>query len=755
MKRGFVMGEKIIWVGNRESEILCSDIFYKSITMYGSNKGNNISINNGKEKVFINFIIDSIDKELKSSDIKLFFYSTKTAESVASKAPYLRERIVNKYIASSLKFIENKTYSCLWAGNIMPIIEFTEMFGNDCTYNKLSSIFCKREKFVIQENNSSGGTGTFLLTEENEDIIFQQLDKYSCYKVSPYYESSYSINVHIIISDKKVSILQPSIQIIENINNHLLYKGADFIAYLELSADIKQKILKCAGDIGCSLQKIGYLGVCGLDLLINNENVFFIEINPRFQASSMLINYALKYNSLPDLQTIVYDIFNDRADSKILSEIEKIKIEFSMLSFYQNKFLAFNNCLLSLLKNTSANIEKLIVENENSSTDGEYMFRAIFNTNISSVNYDGNLFVYQNLLNYCNLSSDILRKNTVVLKCALLTQGVRVSNEVQNMYVNGRFIKIATFDAIDITIDNNFVINCPTKTKFVELSPFSIQKDGDDVALFYLDDFISQITIAEQEQLPVKYTQNNINIHRIGYLTTDRLRIKHTSVCLFKKKDRGCKFCHITGVSDAEIPLADIFETIDQYRDNVDFRHFLIGGPTNSYKNEEYYVNEIARYIRLNSNKPIYVMSIPPVDPNVLEEYYNSGVNEVAFNIEIFDREIAKTVMPGKGEIPLKQYELALKKSSQLFGKENTRSMLIIGLDSQKSFLRGIECLCQLGVTPMISPFRPMDKTELSNFVPPTVNYILETYIKAKNICEKYGIKLGPTCAYCQNNTLT
>ncbi len=749
------MSEKIIWVGNRESEILCSNIFYKSITMYGSNKGNNVSINSGKEKGFINFIIDSIDEELKCNDVKLFFYSTKTAESVASKAPYLRERIINKYISSFLKFIENKTYSYLWASNIMPIIEFTEMFGNECTYNKLSNIFSKRKKFVIQENYSSGGTGTFVLTEENEDIIFQQLDKYSCYKVSPYYECSYSVNVHIIISNKKISILQPSIQIIENANNRLLYKGADFLAYLKLSPEIKQKILKCAANIGNSLQKLGYLGVCGLDLLVINNNVFFIEINPRFQASSMLINYALKHNSLPDLQTIVYDIFNDSVDSEILSEIENIKIEFSMLSFYQNEFLAFNNYLLSLLRNTSANIEKLIVENEGSSINGEYIFRVIFNTNISSINYDGNLFVYQNLLNYSNLSSDILRQNMVILKCALLTQGVRVSDEVQDLYVNGKFIKIATFDAIDITIDNDIVINCPTKTKFVELSPFSIQKHDDEVALFYLNDFISQIKIAEQEQLPVKYTRNNINIHRIGYLTTDRLRIKHTSICLFKKKDHGCKFCHITSVSDAEIPLDDIFETIDQYQSNVDFKHFLIGGPSNSYQNEEYYVNKIARYIRLTSNKPIYVMSIPPVDANTLEQYYNSGVTEVAFNIEIFDREIAKTVMPGKGDIPLNQYELALKKSSQLFGKENTRSMLIIGLDSQESFLRGIEYLCKLGVTPMISPFRPMDKTELSNFVPPTINYILETYFKTKEICKKYGIKLGPTCVYCQNNTLT
>lgn len=749
------MSEEIIWIGNRESELLCSDMFYKSITMYGSNNGNNISFNGSMEKEFISFVINIINAEIKNKDVSLFFYSNKTAEHVVSKAPHLKKRIINKYNTDILKFIENKTYSYLWASNIMPIIEFTELFGNECTYNKLYTIFSKREKFIIQKNYSSGGMGTFMLTKENEDIILRQLDKYCCYKVSPYYEHSYSVNVHLIISEKYVSVLQPSIQIIENVNDHLLYKGADFISYLKISSGTKQKILNYAASLGESLQKLGYLGVCGVDLLIINDNVFFSEINPRFQASSMLINYAFKHNNLPDLQTIVYNIYNGKINTEILSKAEKIKIEFSMISFYQNKSIAFNNYLLSCLRAASFGIEKLIVENENSETIGEYMFRVIFNTNISSVNYDGSLFIYQNLLNYSDLPPNVFCENKLILKCALLTQGVRVLEDVKTSYVNGKSIKIATFDAIDITIGNDVVINCPTKTKFVELSPFSIQKLGGKTALFYLNVLISQIKIAEQEQLPVKYTKNNINIHRIGYLTTDRLRIKHTSHCLFKKQNLGCKFCHITSSSDDKIPLDDIFETIDYYQNDVNFRHFLIGGPTNTYSNEEYYVNEITRYIRSTSNKPIYVMSVPPIDSDTLDNYYDSGVTEVAFNIEIFDRKIAQIIMPGKGKIPIKQYEFALKKSSQLFGKENTRSMLIIGLDSQESFLHGIEYLCQLGVTPMISPFRPMDNTELSDFVPPTVSYILETYNKSKAICEKYGIKLGPTCVYCQNNTLT
>ena len=749
------MDDRIIWVGNRESEILYSGLFYKSITRYGSNINNNVSYNNSSGKTILDFFIESINKEIEKSSVKLFFYSNKIAERVIAKAPYLKEYVINKYNPDFLDLLENKTYSHLWASNIMPVINFTEMFGKECNYENISSKFKNKGKYIIQENYSSGGTGTFVLTKENETDIIKKLDDYSCYMISPYLENSYSINVHIIITDNYVSVLPASIQIIENVDNRLLYKGADFIAYRKISASVQQKVSQYAKNIGMSLSNMGYVGICGLDLLIQNEDIYFMEINPRFQASSILINCALKDLCLPDLQTIVYNVFNNKCEKELLKQLEKVKINYSTLSFYQNTVPSFNAYLLGKLKQATKHVDKVIVENPHTNNVDDYMFRVIFTTNISSVNFDGSIFVYQNLLNYSRYTKEFYKSDINMLKCALLTQGVIITDDVKDLYNDTQEIKKATFDAVDITIYDKYVINCPVNVKFLELTPFSIQKNDNGLGLYYFDDFIYEIKISLQEKLPVKYTKNNIGIHRIGFLTTDRLRIKHTSICNFKKNHSGCKFCHITSKYCDVIPIDDIYETIDYYESFVDFNHFLIGGPSNTYDNEQYYINNIVKYIRSKSNKPIYVMSIPPDDCNILHTYYDIGVTEVAFNLEIFNRRLAESIMPGKGKIPIKQYEDALKLSSQLFGIENTRSMLIIGLDSKKSFLKGIEFLCKLGVTPMISPFRPMEGTELSDFVPPPIDYIVDVYLKSKKICRKYNIRLGPKCDFCKNNTLT
>ena len=680
------------------------------------------------------------------------FYSSFLANKIVNKAPTLEKYIINKVNTSLLNIIDDKTYAHLWANNMVPTIEFTEMFGCECTYDNIQKKFENYEKFVIQENHSAGGRGTILLNENNNENVLKILESNESYIVSPFYENSFSVNIHVLISNSSVFLLPPSIQIIENINDNLMYKGADYIEYKNANIEVKNKVKNYANRIGNALLKIGYKGVLGIDFLVKGKNVYFLEINPRFQASSVLINKALKEQNRPDLQTIVFNIFNNCPDNFILNSTEKLCVNYSTLSFYQNNSKNYNEFLINALKNSSEFVEYISEENIKTNISNEYMFRAIFNTNISSINYDGEIFVYQNLLNYSYYTLNNYKNNKALLKCALLTQGVVINSDVYQLF-NDEKIKEATFDAVDIEIDGQ-IINCPVKTKFVELSPFCIKKNSDFLELYYLNNLISKVKISLQEKLPIKNTKNNIYIHRIGYLTTDRLRIKHTSCCQFKKENKGCKFCHITDKYKNDYSLEDIYETIDCYINTVEFRHFLIGGPSNTYDFEGETISCIIEYIRNKSQKPIYIMSIPPKKIHYLKKYHELGANEIAFNIEIFNRDIAKALMPGKGEIPIKQYEIALKESAKFFGTSNTRSMLLIGLDSKCSLLEGIEFLCKIGVTPMISPFRAMFNTELENFVPPTIDYIFDVYLKAKKICENYSISLGPECKYCQNNTI-
>lgn len=202
--------------------------------------------------------------------------------------------------------------------------------------------------------------------------------------------------------------------------------------------------------------------------------------------------------------------------------------------------------------------------------------------------------------------------------------------------------------------------------------------------------------------------------------------------------------------------MEDFDEVLDYLMFKPTFRHILIGGGSGEPIAESKNIIILARKIReRNKTIPIYLMSLPPANPQILYQYKEAGIDEVAFNIEIWDRNLAEKLMPGKGTIPLKQYIDTLKVSTSLWGKTgNVRSALIVGLNSQKTLLEAIQYLCQLGVQPMLSVFRPMIGTKLENTVSPSNQTLLSIYNKATDICSDYNLELGPTCKECRNNML-
>ena len=75
------------------------------------------------------------------------------------------------------------------------------------------------------------------------------------------------------------------------------------------------------------------------------------------------------------------------------------------------------------------------------------------------------------------------------------------------------------------------------------------------------------------------------------------------------------------------------------YPANSKFRHILIGGGSEQRSTEYIRIIEIIQYLRSKTDKPVYLMALPPENIEILSEYYNAGIDEIAFNIEIFDND--------------------------------------------------------------------------------------------------------------------
>ena len=132
-------------------------------------------------------------------------------------------------------------------------------------------------------------------TEQSIDYVLSKIEKDNIYSLTPYIKNNISVNIHLIIYKDKILLFPASIQLIklnpESYNFE--YIGADFVAYKKLPEIIKKKVISYSEIIGERLRKSGYLGICGIDFITTSDNVYFSEINPRFQSSTFLLNNAL------------------------------------------------------------------------------------------------------------------------------------------------------------------------------------------------------------------------------------------------------------------------------------------------------------------------------------------------------------------------------------------------------------------------------------------------------------------------------
>lgn len=763
--------EKYIWIGHKESELYKAEkIFDYSITSWGSGKANNISysnkfysrdIDNDKKK---NFISATLKYLFSKSDYKVMFYSSTLAYSLMKNNPEFE----NNFICLNEKFVldllNNKINTRLWFSNYMPTINFTLFSGKECIFEKLCDNFHGYESFVIQEVDSSGGWGTYILDSENYVELEKRFKNNYLYLASIYTAPSFSLNVHILVTNETTIVFPASIQLIERYNDRLIYSGADFKGYSYIQNKYNRKIYAYSKIIGEKLNNIGYRGICGIDFIVYENEVHFVEINPRFQASTFLINIALSDANLPSIQELQLKVFNNESLPSI-DLLENIPITYSFYKY--KKESQDNDCQylekLKLIENSS---ETYSIQyngfEKNNYEDDTYLFEVIWKHHISSCLDDNKLHIHPNIpMQY--FMKDVLpltySKDALIrLKISLLNQGIRISSKAYFEIEKMGGYNESVFNSIDIIIFKHLRINAPVNIFFNSLSPYELNTKDQTFCLYYYNMEICEVELETNKSFVNLKTQSGIPYKQIAFISGDRLRIKPEVSCYFKKHGKGCIFCNENKTDNLPIEdynLADITEVIDYCLENEQFQHILIGGGSADPSSDENKIIPVIKYIRSKTSKQIYLMCLPPKDISYIDKYIAAGANEIAFNIELFDRELAKIYMPGKGQISLEDYILKLEYASAILGLNgNVRTMLMAGLERVENTLSAIRLLAQKGIQPMISIFRPVPNCKLFYAVQPSNEDMYILFSEAEQICKQYNLFLGPICPSCQNNTL-
>jgi hypothetical protein len=155
----------------------------------------------------------------------------------------------------------------------------------------VTDLLDRRAPVVVRWSRSRGGAGIWLIRDRGDlaSVAEPPLGE-ELFCVAPFFAEAISVNVNAcVFSEGEVSIHGSSVQLvgIEICTPRSLgYAGNDFASISDLPAKALQDLDSMARSIGAWLVRHGYLGAFGFDALVLGERVLFVELNPRFQASS-------------------------------------------------------------------------------------------------------------------------------------------------------------------------------------------------------------------------------------------------------------------------------------------------------------------------------------------------------------------------------------------------------------------------------------------------------------------------------------
>lgn len=189
--------------------------------------------------------------------------------------------------------------------------------------------------------------------------------------------------------------------------------------------------------------------------------------------------------------------------------------------------------------------------------------------------------------------------------------------------------------------------------------------------------------------------------------------------CIRYAEDQRCRFCTIeeslrsgdTVAAKTPAQLAEVAEAAVRL-DGVTQMVMTTGTTAGPDRGARNLVRCVRAVLAAVPGLPIQVQIEPPADLAVLGELRRAGAVAVGIHVESLDDGVRGRWMPGKGSVPMAEYEAAWDEAVRVFGRNQVSTYLLVGLgEDPDELVAGAAGLIERGVYPFVVPFRPMAGT--------------------------------------------
>ena len=166
--------------------------------------------------------------------------------------------------------------------------------------------------FVVQPRTGSAGEGVVLVS--NSEELANCTDPSRVPAMASSLEAMMTVNAHGVVLQDSVRVFPPTLQITgiaEFSASWGAYCGNDGFYDHRVDPDLQRTVRNSVTRLGHFLRSLGYRGVFGVDLAVGAapDEVRVLEVNPRFQGSTWLVDRALTRAGLQSIASTHLDAF--------------------------------------------------------------------------------------------------------------------------------------------------------------------------------------------------------------------------------------------------------------------------------------------------------------------------------------------------------------------------------------------------------------------------------------------------------------
>ncbi|AZG47101.1 MSMEG_0568 family radical SAM protein [Gordonia insulae] len=246
-----------------------------------------------------------------------------------------------------------------------------------------------------------------------------------------------------------------------------------------------------------------------------------------------------------------------------------------------------------------------------------------------------------------------------------------------------------------------------------ENSPFVF--DGDRVLYDGEDTGLQIATIARPRFYDLR-TDEGVPFEKIAKLHgADVLATTVVQTCIRYGEDQRCRFCSIeeslrSGSTVAVKRPADLAAVARAAVDLDGVTQMVMTTGTSAGKDRG--AKHLARCVRAVKDAvpelPVQVQCEPPGDLATITDLRDAGADAIGIHVESLDDDVRRRWMPGKSAVSLDEYRAAWAEAVRVFGRNQVSTYLLVGLgEDADEMIRGARELIDMGVYPLVVPFRP------------------------------------------------